>query len=161
MKLIFTKENIIKGGLIYCIGDTIAALITNDFSISRMIGILLMGATIYAFEIPNYLAWLNNRNFGSSAKANIIRMVLFSLYFNPLWIARHLLLLNIFSGDFQKINWSLMSISLDSFIYSIPISLAGNYVIQNVIPFQHRFPSTAIFSGFMAIYYALSETLFG
>ena len=59
--LIYKKQNIIRGSMIYCAGDTIAALILNEFMWSRMLGILLIGATIYAFEIPNYFAWIDRK----------------------------------------------------------------------------------------------------
>jgi hypothetical protein len=38
--------------------------------------------------------------------------------------------------------------------------LVANYVIQNKISLQWRFLASAIFSGLMAVYYALSELFF-
>ena len=57
----YTKSNILKGALIYSVGDAIAALLLNEFSIYRTLGMILVGATIYAFEIPNYFTWIDRK----------------------------------------------------------------------------------------------------
>jgi len=162
MKLNYSKSNIIRGGLIYTLGDTIAALIGNDFSWMRMLGILIIGATLYAFEIPNYFSWIDRkvRNTGTFL-SSIKRASIAMLYFNPLWIARHILFIKLFSGHFNEINWKLISIGFMSFLVNIPVSLGANYLIQNKIPLKHRFLASAIFSGLMAIYYSLSAQWFG
>lgn len=160
MNLFYTKANIIRGALIYCIGDTIATLISGDFNITRMLGIALMGGTIYAFEIPNFLLWLNDKDLGSSLKAKWTRTILFTLYFNPLWIARHVLLLELFSGNFERINWDLLSLGWDAFLYPLPIVIPANYIISNVIPYKWRFVGSTTFSGMMAIYYAVAPIIF-
>ena len=157
MKFIFTKANIVKGGLIYTIGDSIAALISNEFTIFRMLGVLIIGATIYAFEIPNYFSWIDQK---IQAKPGILtsfkRAGLAMLYFNPLWIARHMLFILLLKTQYESINISLLKIAFLSFLVNIPISLLANYIIQNNIQFKYRFVASAIFSGLMAIYYALS-----
>lgn len=81
-------------------------------------------------------------------------------YFNPLWIWRHLLFIKIFSGNFEQIDLDLLFIASLSFLVNIPISFIANYIIQNKVHLRWRFLSSAIFSAIMAIYYALSETLF-
>ena len=48
----------ILGGLIYMTGDTIAALIIDQFSWIRLLGIFALGATLYSFEIPRYIKWI-------------------------------------------------------------------------------------------------------
>lgn len=161
MQFFYTKTNIIRGALIYCIGDTIATIISGDFNITRMLGIALMGGTMYAFEIPNFLLWLNDKDFGTSLKAKWTRAILFTLYFNPLWIARHILLLELFSGNFEKINWDLLSLGWDAFLYPLPIVIPANYIISNVIPYKWRFVGSTTFSGMMAIYYAVAPIIFG
>jgi hypothetical protein len=160
MSLFYSRANIIRGALIYAAGDTIACLITGDFMLSRVLGMMLIGGTVYAFEIPNYLLYLNDKNFGSDYKAKIIRGLLFHIYFNPLWIARHLLMIALISLDFNSIGFELISIGWYSFIYSTPFVLPANFVLQNYIPYKWRFISSAIFSGIMAVYYALSRILF-
>ena len=82
------------------------------------------------------------------------------MYFNPIWIWRHLLFIKIFSGNLAQINMNLFFIACFSFLVNIPISLIANYTIQNKIKLGWRFLASAIFSALMAIYYALSETIF-
>jgi hypothetical protein len=124
------------------------------------LGILFLGGLIYALEIPNYLKWLNKKFSENRFSIKFLSAVLFTLYFNPLWIARHLLVLNIFKGNFNQVNWNLLKIGLDSFIYSFFFTLPVNYIIINKIPFKWKFAATAVFSSSMAIYYALSEVIF-
>lgn len=161
MRFTFTKNNMIRGAVIYAIGDSIAALITDDFSLQRLLGIIFLGGIVYAFEIPNLLGWIKENFYDKEVKhGKIYSTLIFSIYFNPLWIARHLLILNLFEGNFGEINMNLLSIGIDSFIYSTPVALPANYIITNVISYKWRFTVSAIFSGMMALYYALSETWF-
>lgn len=162
MKLEYKTSNIIRGGLIYAIGDTIAALISHDFSLLRLTGILVIGATLYALEIPNYFKWIDKKTKGNTdVKTSFYRSFLAMMYFNPLWIARHVLLLKIVTGNFDQISWSILKTGSISFLINIPVSLLANYIIQNKIPLDHRFLASAIFSGLMAIYYSLSAVWFG
>ncbi len=161
MKLKYTKANILRGGLIYAIGDTIAAQIQGEFDWIRCLGILFIGATIYALEIPNYFKWIDEKvKNNGSFEASMLRASMAMLYFNPLWIARHIFFIKLISREYDQIGMNLLSIGLKSFLYNIPISLAANYLIQNKIPLKHRFLASAIFSGLMAIYYSLSATWF-
>ncbi len=161
MRYDYTKSNIIRGGLIYTIGDTIAALIGDDFSWFRMVGMLIIGATVYALEIPNYFKWIDSKvkNTGTFL-SSIKRASMAMLYFNPLWIARHIFFIKIISGHQEEISWDILRIGAMSFLLNIPISLAANYLIQNKISIEHRFLASAIFSGLMAIYYSLSAYWF-
>ncbi|MFT7613249.1 MAG: hypothetical protein ACI9J3_002221 [Parvicellaceae bacterium] len=161
MALEYKLPNILKGGIIYAAGDTIAALIINDFSVVRLIGIFVIGATLYAIEIPNYFKWIDRKmkptgSFGNSIKRASMAM----LYFNPLWIARHILIIELLLGNYDTISWAILLIGLTSFIVNIPVSLIANYLIQNKFGLKHRFLASAIFSGLMAIYYSLSKTWF-
>ncbi|WP_217701394.1 hypothetical protein [Tenacibaculum aiptasiae] len=81
-------------------------------------------------------------------------------YFNPLWIFRHLAFIKLFTGNYDLINSQLLIIACWSFLANIPISFIANYLIQNKIRLDWRFMASAIFSALMAIYYALSETIF-
>lgn len=162
MKLEYNLKDIIKGGTVYLAGDTIASLISNEFSWLRVFGVLLVGATVYAFEIPNYFRWIDRKvKERKGFKSSMYRAFLAMLYFNPLWIARHLLFIKIFTGAFDQIGWNLLLVGAISFSVIIPISLMANHLIQNKIGFKHRFLASAIFSGIVAIYYSLSDYWFG
>lgn len=157
----YTKSNILKGALIYSAGDAIAAFSLNEFSMYRVLGMMLVGATIYAFEIPNYFAWIDRKTVSYIGfKKTLAKTGLAIAYFNPIWIWRHLLFIKIFSGNLEQINMNLFYIACISFLVNIPISFIANYIIQNRIQLAWRFLASAIFSALMAIYYALSETIF-
>jgi hypothetical protein len=157
----YSKHNIIRGALIYSAGDTIAALLLHSFSWERLLGMMLVGATFYAFEIPNYFSWIEKKVKGQSAyRSSLFKTGLAVLYFNPLWIARHLLFIMIFSGQIQQVSWDLLRIASLSFLVNIPISIIANFIIQNKITLKWRFLASAIFSALMAIYYAMSIVLF-
>jgi hypothetical protein len=157
----YTKSNILKGALIYSAGDATAALLLSEFSIYRIIGMMLVGASIYAFEIPNYFAWIDRKTLSyKGVKKTLAKTALAIAYFNPIWIWRHLLFIKIFSGNLSQVNMNLLLIACLSFFVNIPISLIANYTIQNKIKLGWRFLASAIFSALMAIYYALSETIF-
>jgi hypothetical protein len=150
-----------RGALIYASGDTIASLILNEFSWHRLAGIMLIGATLYAFEIPNYFNWIEKRLIGITGFRNSIqKTALAILYFNPLWIARHLFFIQLFSFRLSGITWDIFRIATVSFLVNIPVSLLANYLIQNKIPLTCRFLASAVFSALMAIYYAVSKVLF-
>ena len=122
---------------------------------------MLVGVTVYAFEIPNYFDWIVRKTEHlKGIKATLTKTGLAILYFNPLWIGRHLLFIKLFSGQFQDINFGLLKIAFWSFLANILISFVANYIIQNRFKMKWRFLGSAIFSALMAIYYALSETLF-
>jgi len=122
---------------------------------------MLIGATVYAFEIPNYFDWIVKKSEHlKGLKATLTKTGLAILYFNPLWIARHLLFIKLFSGKLEAIGWNLLEIAFWSFLANILISFIANYIIQNRFKLKWRFLASAIFSALMAIYYALSETIF-
>jgi len=122
---------------------------------------ILIGATLYAFEIPNYFNWIVKKTTKlSGVRLTLTKTVLAIAFFNPLWIARHLFFIKLFSGNLNGINMNLLEIAFWSFLVNIPISFITNYIIQNKIYLNWRFLASAIFSALMAIYYALSETIF-
>lgn len=154
-------SDILKGGIIYTAGDTIAALILGQFSYLRIAGILFTGATVYAFEIPNYFKWIDRKTASlSGIKSTLYRTFLAMLYFNPIWITRHLLFITLFSLKTEEISWNLFQTGLWSFLINIPVSLICNFIIQNKFPVQWRFFASAVFSSLMAIYYAMSAIWF-
>lgn len=122
---------------------------------------ILIGATVYAFEIPNYFAWIDRKTGGlNGIQKTLAKTGLAIAYFNPLWIFRHLAFIKLFSGNYEQINSGLLLVALWSFLANIPISFIANFIIQNKIKLDWRFLASAIFSALMAIYYALSETIF-
>ncbi len=122
---------------------------------------MIIGATVYAIEIPNYFAWIDRKTARfSGIKLTLTKTALAIAYFNPLWIFRHLLFIKLFSRNFDEINTGLIGIAFLSFLVNIPISFIANYLIQNKIKLDWRFLASATFSALMAIYYALSETIF-
>ena len=161
MKALLTKRNSLHGAIIYGLGDSCAALLTDEFQFSRLIGMMLLGGTLYAIEIPWYFAWIE-RNIDKQGMVNDIKRTLIAqAFFNPLWIARHLAFIKCFSGQFAQIQWSLIGTGLNSFVHIAPYALSANYLIQNFIPYRWRFLASAVFSTLTAVYYALSEVLFG
>lgn len=126
-----------------------------------MFGMMIIGATIYAIEIPNYFDWIERRVKSTEGWIPLFKRTLLALlYFNPLWISRHLLFINILSNYLHNIKINLLYIGLTSFVVNIPISFIANYYIQNKIKLKNRFLASAVFSALMAVYYALSEILF-
>jgi len=142
LKLVYKRSDIVKGLLVYSIGDSIAAILLGEFLFTRVIGILLVGATIYAFEIPNYFNWIENKtkNYKKHKKA-LVKTLLALLYFNPLWIFRHLVIIKIFSLQSEFSFKNLLIISSFSFLVNIPISFFGNFIIQNKIRSSNQHPS--------------------
>ena len=122
---------------------------------------MLVGATIYAFEIPNYFMWIDEKTlFYNKLKKTFVKTGLAIVYFNPFWIFRHLAFIKLFSGNYDQINSNLLLIAFWSFLANIPIAFLANYLIQNKVKLDFRFLASALFSAIMAIYYALSETIF-
>lgn len=144
----------LRGLLIYSAGDTTAALLTSSFSVSRLAGIMAVGGFVYSWEIPAWFEWIASRYTGFGRAAMAV------LYFNPLWIARHLLFVCVASGDTAGIRWSLLSVALRGFVVNLPVIVAANYLIQNRIPLKWRFMSSAVFSALLAVYYPLCRVMF-
>ena len=162
MTLVYSKNNLIKGALIYSIGDSIAAFMLHDFSLTRLLGMVFIGATFYAFEIPNYFNWIETKTKNLKGLTYVLSKTGLAIaYFNPLWIARHLFFIKLFSGEIENIQWNLLNIAFLSFAVNIPISFFANFIIQTKTKLHWRFVASATFSALMAIYYALSETIFG
>lgn len=161
MKLAYTRSNIIRGMLIYATGDTVAAFLQDQFSVMRLLGMMLVGAMFYAFEIPNYFKFIDQKITGPHKLRNKFkRLGLATLYFNPLWVARHLLFIKLFSGLFSDISGQLIKVAALSFLYNLPVSLSANFFIQNKLKLRWRFMGSAIFSALMAVYYALAANWF-
>lgn len=158
----YEKRDVLCGLVTYAAGDTIATLILGAFDPVRMLGMMLVGATVYAFEIPNYCHRIEicSNQVRGRRKVALTRTGLALLYFNPLWIARHLLFIAVLSRNWSAVDLGLLSTALLSWLVNIPISITGNAVIQLGVPLRWRFLGSAIFSGVLAIYYALSGVWF-
>ena len=157
-KLLWNWRDGLRGLLIYASGDSIAAWIGGEFRTSRLLGMMLIGGTVYAIEIPHYFRWIDRlAPQRESFAANWFRTGLALLYFNPLWIARHLLFIRLCAGQWQAVDWGLLHLGALSFAANIPFSLIANYLIQNHLSMRWRFIGSAVFSALMAVYYPLSE----
>ena len=159
--MILTKKDSISGGLIYLIGDTTAAIILGEFSLIRVLGVFVLGATWYAIEIPACYRWIDKKTEHlEGIKKSFFKTFWATAYFNPLWIARHLFFIELFSQDFHEINKNLLWIAWLSFIVNIPITVVANYLIQNKVNDDWRFIASSLFSAIMVVYYAMSTTIF-
>ena len=149
------------GGLIYMCGDTIAALILGEATLIRAAGMFAVGSTLYAFEIRKYFSWIEHRvKEHGEFKRTMLKTFMALIYFNPLWIFRHLCFVYLFSGNWSLISIALLKSATIAFIFNIPISLLANYIIQNRVRLNYRFWASAVFSGLMAIYYSMSSVWF-
>ncbi len=153
--ILWTPRNALQGLLIYTSGDVVAQLLLHQFNIGRVMGVMMLGATIYALEIPNWFAFIDRRvTTTMPLRRATMRTVMALLYFNPLWIARHLFCLKLFAGE--VVTADLLRVAMLSWLANLPIALAANALIQVKVPLRWRFLASATFSGLMAVYYALS-----
>lgn len=151
----------LRAGLVYGLGDTLASLISGEFSWARLLGMSLLGTCVYAVEIHHYFRWLARRfPDPASLGQRCGRAVLAWCWFNPLWIARHALFIRLFSGRGEVFDSQLLVIGLTSFLLNMPVALAANYWIQNRLAARWRVLGSAGFSAAMAVYYAMSEVWF-
>jgi hypothetical protein len=151
----------LTGGLIYMCGDAVAAIVTGEFDVVRALGVFAIGAGLYGWEIPRYFRWIESRMATvPEGRRAVFKTGLALVYFNPLWIARHLCLVYWVSGKAAEIGWQLLRIGGMSFLVNIPVSILANYLIQNKVPLRYRFVASAVFSGLMAIYYSMSSAWF-
>lgn len=161
MKLQISLSQILRGAIIYSAGDTIAQLVLGTFTPVRLLSIVLIGGCIYSVEIPNYFRWIDSKVKNDHlSKKSLYRTVLALLYFNPIWITRHWVMIQLISGNFHPDIWHLLNSGIWSFLINIPISFTANYLIQNKATLKYRFIFSAVFSSLMAIFYALCEVWF-
>ena len=150
----------VRGLCIYAGGDSVAAAILGEFGWLRVAGMMAVGGLLYAWEIPAFYGWIDRVTHKGGRGGGLKRTLLATLFFNPLWIARHLAFVKLFSGRTGEIGWALLSTGCYSFVGSIPIALVGNYLIQVATPLRHRFLASAFFSALMVVYYAASSRWF-
>lgn len=159
----FFHRDRIAGLIIYPAGDVLAQLILGEFSFLRIIVLALAGGFVYAWEIPKWFRFIEKRytHFFQRTLAAIA-------YFNPLWIARHLFFIT--ASMTPAILWPpnaavgafilCVIAGTKSFIGAMILSFIGNFIIQNRLSLKYRFIGSSIFSGLMAVYYALSQRFF-
>lgn len=153
-------REMLRGALIYSLGDTAGMLIRGEFVLTRALALALIGGTLYAWEVPAWFRWIDRRFPKQAGRLASWRRALAALvYFNPLWIARHLLFLKLGAGLWGEVTTSLLLVGARSFAVNLPLTALGNYVIQNRLPARQRFAASAIFSSLMAVSYALCEVL--
>ena len=191
-----TKEqvkNYITAGVIFTIGDLISQLInwkvsgTNP-SLSRTVGMFLVGTFLYPLEIDAYFRWLANSRWRVNLESSTLGKLLASLFqkegdalkltaigrtigaalfFNPIWVARHFTFIELFTKLPQGVNLkfivtyfiSSLKPGLISFIYGLPLSLIGNYVVQEKMRLELRVIGSAILTLIFAIYYGVMAWL--
>ncbi|MCK5662058.1 MAG: hypothetical protein KAI17_01160 [Thiotrichaceae bacterium] len=155
-----TWKNAWVGGVVYALGDSIATLVTGEFQYQRMLGMMILGGGLLAWEIPTYFQYLERRFNQPGYMCAIKRTLLAALFFNPLWIARHMLFIKVFAGRWQEIALDILVIATQSFNYCFPVSLLVNFIIQNKVSLKWRFVVSSSYSALMAIYFALSGVFF-
>ena len=155
-----SRQDVITGALLFAIGDTIATLLTGHFLYQRMLAMLVIGGSLYAWEIPSYFSFLKRR-FHQPGRLNALkRTLLATLFFNPLWIARHLVFIKVILGEWSMISPDILVLATQSFLYCLPASLLANYIILNVVSGRWCFFFSSIYSALTVIYFALSEVIF-
>ena len=158
----WSARNSLQGMAIYTAGDLVAQIVLQQVQLSRVLGVMLLGGTLYALEIPNWFAFIDRRvTTQQPTRRALQRTGLALLYFNPLWIARHLLFLRLFSGGWQTVTSDLLRLGLLSWLANLPIAVCANWLIQVRVPLRWRFLASATFSGLMAVYYAVSAAWLG
>lgn len=162
MRLRLEARDVLTGLIVYPLGDTIGAALVGALDPVRCVGMLLLGGTLYAWEIPACFRWIERRAPGTMAPTRraVVRTTLALCYFNPLWIARHLAFITLFMGRWDDVNPSLLRTAALSWAVNIPLAVLGNFVIQVALPLKHRFLGSAVFSALMVIYYALCQVWF-
>ncbi len=156
-------KNQLRGLIIYPFGDLIAQLILGELNLFRIVTLSLVGCFIYSYEIGAWFAFIQNKYSNP-----LLKTFLAILYFNPLWIARHFLFIELAINyesflsltEFGNLFVKVFQIAINSFLGGFLLSLLANYLIQNKLNLKNRFLFSAIFSALMAIYYALTKVWF-
>jgi hypothetical protein len=91
------------------------------------------------------------------------------LYFNPIWIGRHVFFIYLATHQFQvgtdmhsilSVIAECLLVGFKSFLANLPISIIGNLIIQTKLPVKYRFAGSATLSAIFAISYAIEYLLF-
>lgn len=160
--MIYKKRDAFWGGILLAFSDSFAAYLIDQFSWTRFLGMLILGATIYTLETVNVFHWIENTSLKrfSGIKAKLFKTLAILLFFNPFWIFRHYLFIDIFSGNFNTIEFPMLMTASVAYSVNIPFSFIMNYIIQNEIPLKHRYIGASFISALMVIFFALSKLWF-
>ena len=179
--------DMLEGFLVYGLGDLAAQIILGSPSIVRTIGIGLIGSSFYALEVPLWFRMIEGTFCHASNKIRACQMfkepnnenicyldykgrtLMAMSYFNPIWVARHMFFLSllnaiskgyVFSSPF-RVFINLIPVAAKSFVVCIPIIILGNYIVQNRIKMKYRLIGSAILSSICALWFAVSQAIFG
>ena len=178
-----TKLDKISGWLLYPISDLIAQLIIGDVSLLRIFIVAVVGRYVYAIETPKWFGFLAtwarlntpqglSRFFWSKSETEstyqfnwLSKTLGTTFWFNPLWIARHMIILelaNILTGKTGFISFLPQALYLGSvsFLMQLPVTLVVNYIIICHLTERTRFFWASVFSGTLSIYYAVMKVYF-
>lgn len=175
------------GWVLYPLGDLVGQLIMHDVSLTRYLTIMFVGGVIYRFEIPRWFSFLDRYRFQKSTLKKFPLLNIFlhqeegdspetkfnwlgktlgaALFFNPLWIARHLFFITLATSGFVGIDLGATLIKVlqagsISFLTNLPIALVGNYVIQEHTSLRYRFMGSAVLTTILNAKYAIEFVLF-
>ncbi len=168
--------------LIYPVGDLIAQFTLQEFSLYRTLSLTFLALAFYQWEIPRWFKMLDNFVVLKDKKINSLvasfvlsdsgqlnwlgRTIGAIIYFNPLWIARHMFFISLgnvgYSGlvDFNELLLSSLMLGGKSFLINLPISFIGNFIVQVKLKLEHRFLGSVILTNIMAICYAIAYRFF-
>ncbi|MBP9094219.1 hypothetical protein KBI23_24600 [bacterium] len=161
--------NLLVGWLLYPLGDLVGQVLLGKFEPERILVMTLVGGLLYRFEIPAWFRMLDSICIAGRPLTWIGRTIGAMLYFNPLWIARHVFFIYLATHHFQlgtdfsgalAVILNCLVVGLKSFITNLPISVVGNLIIQTKLPVQYRFAGSATLSAIFAVSYAIEYLLF-
>ena len=160
--MIYKKKDAFWGGILLALSDSFASYLIDQFSWPRFIGMLILGATIYTLETVNVFHWIEKTSLKkfSGFSSKIFKTIAIILFFNPIWIFRHYVFIDLFSGNFNNIGSGMLVTASVAYVVNIPFSVVMNYIIQNEIPLKHRFIGASVLSALMVIFFALSKIWF-
>lgn len=135
--------------------DLLVQLSMHEFNAMRLVTVALAGGLVYRREIPTWFLQLDLANL-----SGVGRTIGSLVYFNPLWIARHMLFIKIATSSWAEITsgalvFVALLIGIKSFLLNLPLSFAGNYIIQTKLPVDIRYLGSIVLSGLLAIIYAM------
>lgn len=147
--------NFISSWTLYPLADLFVQLIMHEFNILRLLTVALAGGLVYRREIPTWFLQLD-----LARLSGVGRTIGSLIYFNPLWIARHILFLKIATSSWTEIASGALVLAavllgVKSFLLNLPITFLGNYIIQTKLPADVRYLGSIVLSGLLAVIYAM------
>ncbi|CAN5414489.1 hypothetical protein BH11CYA1_BH11CYA1_44380 [soil metagenome] len=161
--------NLLIGWLLYPIGDLVGQILLGKFEPERILVMTLIGGLLYRFEIPAWFKLLDSLTIAKQKLNWVGRTLGAMLYFNPLWIARHVFFIFLATHHFQlgsdwpateAILLDCLKVGYKSFLANLPLSVIGNFIIQTQLPIKYRFAGSASLSAIFAVSYAIEYLLF-